>query len=73
MSRWLSFLLAFIGSTAVYYAFLRQLPFPDAYDFFYTFLGRQAAIMTDPFFWVILALIYFTFRGQWVFMKQNKG
>lgn len=73
MSRWLSFLLAYIGATAIYYAFLRQRPFPDVYDFFYTFLGRQVAIMTDPVFWLTVLLIYGALGSQIVesLFKKN--
>ncbi len=72
MSRLLSFLLAYIGANVIYYSFFNPLPFASWKAFFYTFLGDQAAVLTtSPIFWVILILLYFTFRGQWVFMKNQ--
>lgn len=76
MSRWLSFLLAYIGATGIYWALLRQEAYvlPNNLTAIVAdLLGRQLAIMTEvvPIFWLILALIYFTLRAQWVFMRSN--
>ena len=75
MSRLLSFLISYIGATAIYWAFLRQevYVFPNNLTAITAdILGRQLAIMTEavPIFWIILVLIYFTLRGQWVFMNK---
>lgn len=70
MSKLVSFLLAYTGATAFAYIFLFNAPFPELYDFFYLFLGRQVALMRVPYFWIVFALIYFTLRSQWIFMKK---
>jgi hypothetical protein len=70
MSRWLSVLLGYLGALVVHAIIFKTNPVSSWQDFI-TLPGYIAAIMTDPVFWVILILIYFILRGQWVFMKNN--
>lgn len=73
MPRWLSFLISYFAAFGFYVVVFRTTPIGSLQDFLITLPGYLAAVMTDPPFWLITALIFFTLRSQWVFMKEKNN